>query len=84
MAVQNVVSGYVTVHLLERMERRNNTHRNYLSCVRNLEVMFGRKYLDEITPQMIRAFKEARIELQRRPATINRDYRACGRSLGLL
>ncbi len=45
-----------------KVERRRNTHRAYLSCVRNLEPVFGRKYLDEITPEMIRAFKEAPIE----------------------
>jgi len=56
-----------------KVERRHNTHRAYLSCFRNLEPGFGRKYLDEITPEMIRAFKEARIEQQRSPTTINRD-----------
>jgi integrase len=56
-----------------KVERRSNTHRNYLSCVRNLEPDFGRKYLDEITPEMIRAFKEARLEQKRSPATVNRD-----------
>jgi integrase len=56
-----------------KVERRSNTHRNYLSCVRNVEPAFGRKYLDEITPEMIRSFKEARIEQQLSPATINRD-----------
>jgi hypothetical protein len=45
-----------------KVERRSNTHRNYLSCVRKLEPGFGRKYLDEITAEMIRAFKEARLE----------------------
>jgi site-specific recombinase XerD len=56
-----------------KVERRANTHRAYLSCVRNLEPVFGRKYIDEITPEMIRAFKEARLEQQRSPATMNRD-----------
>src|SRR6266481_5330126 len=32
-----------------KVERRANTHRVYLSCVRNLELVFGREYLDEIT-----------------------------------
>ena len=41
--------------------------------MRNLEPVFGRQYLDEITPEMIRAFKEARLEQQRSPATVNRD-----------
>jgi len=54
-----------------KVERRGKTHRTYLSCVRNLEPIFGRKYLDEITPEMIRAFKETRLEQQRSPATIN-------------
>jgi len=45
-----------------KVERRCNTHRAYLSCVRNLEPAFGSRYLDEITPEMIRSFKEARIE----------------------
>jgi len=35
-----------------KVERRPNTHRAYLSCVRNLEAAFGRKYLDEITPEI--------------------------------
>jgi len=39
-----------------RVERRRNTHRAHLSCVHNLEQVFGRKYLDEITPEMIRGF----------------------------
>lgn len=29
-----------------KVERRSNTHRNYLSCVRNLEPTFGSRYLD--------------------------------------
>ncbi len=33
-----------------------------ISCVRKLEPAFGGKYLDEITPEMIRAFKEARLK----------------------
>src|SRR5260370_42347711 len=56
-----------------KVERRANTHRAYLSCFRDLEPVFGRKYLDEITPEMIRGFKEARLEQQRSPATINHD-----------
>ncbi len=56
-----------------KVERRGNTHRAYLSCVQNLAPVFGGRYLDEITPEMIRAFKEARIEQRRSPATINRD-----------
>ncbi len=47
-----------------KVERRSNTHRNYLSCVRNLEPSFGGKYLDEITPEMIQTFKEVRLENQ--------------------
>ncbi len=66
-----------------KVERRANTHRAYLSCVRNLEPVFGRKYLDEITPEMIRAFKEARLELQRSPATINRDLSCLRQILGI-
>lgn len=66
-----------------QVERRSNTHRNYLSCVRNLEPTFGRKYLDEITPQMIRTFKEARIEQQRSPSTINRDLSCLRQILGI-
>lgn len=66
-----------------KVERRSNTHRNYLSCVRNLEVVFGSKYLDEITPQMIRSFKEARLEQQRSPATINRDLSCLRQILGI-
>jgi hypothetical protein len=65
------------------VERRRNTHRAYLSCVRNLEPIFGRKYLDEITPEMIRAFKEARLEQQRSPATINRDLSCLRQILGI-
>src|SRR5467141_3627428 len=60
-----------------KVEWRANTHRAYLSCVRNLESVFGRKYLDEITLEMIRAFKETPIEQRRSPATINQlGYRA--------
>jgi Phage integrase SAM-like domain len=66
-----------------KVERRSNTHRNYLSCVRNLEPVFGRKYLDEITPEMIRAFKEARLELHRSPATIKRDLSCLRQILGI-
>ena len=66
-----------------KVERRRNTYRNYLSCVRNLEPTFGPKYLDEITPQMIRSFKEARIEQQRSPATINRDLSCLRQILGI-
>src|SRR5229473_1036015 len=66
-----------------RVERRRNTHRAYLSCVRNLEAAFGRKYLNEITPEMIRAFKEARIEKRRSPATINRDLSCLRQILGI-
>ncbi len=66
-----------------KVERRPNTHRAYLSCVRNLEMPFGRKYLDEITPELIRAFKEARIEQQRSPATINRDLSCLRQILGI-
>jgi hypothetical protein len=66
-----------------KVERRSNTHRNYLSCVRNLEPAFGRKYLDEITPEMIRNFKETRIEQQLSPATINRDLSCLRQILGI-
>ena len=66
-----------------KVERRANTHRAYLSCVRNLEAAFGRKYLDEITPEIIRGFKEARIEQQRSPATINRDLSCLRQILGI-
>src|SRR5260370_10252697 len=66
-----------------KLERRANPHRAYLSCVRNLEPVFGRKYLDEITPEMIRAFKEARLEQQRSPATINRDLSCLRQVLGI-
>ena len=66
-----------------KVERRNNTHRNYLGCVRNLEPAFGSKYLDEVTPQMVRAFKEARIEQGRSPATINRDLSCLRQILGI-
>ncbi len=66
-----------------KVERRSNTHRNYLSCVRNLEPAFGRRYLDEITPEMIRSFKETRIEQQLSPATINRDLSCLRQILGI-
>src|SRR5258706_881662 len=66
-----------------KVERRANTHRVYLSCVRNLEPVFGRKYLDEITPEMIRDFKETRLALQRSPATINRDLSCLRQILGI-
>jgi len=66
-----------------KVERRSNTHRNYLSCVRNLEPAFGRKYLDEIMPEMIRAFKEARLEKQLSPATVNRDLSCLRQILGI-
>ncbi len=66
-----------------KVERRANTHRAYLSCVRNLEPVFGRKCLAEITPEMIRAFKEARLEQQRSPATINRDLSCLRQILGI-
>src|SRR6266581_67857 len=66
-----------------KVERRSNTHRNYLSCVRNLETVFGRKYVDEITPEMIRGFKEARLGQQRSPATINRDLSCLRQILGI-
>jgi len=66
-----------------KIERRANTHRAYLSCVRNLEAVFGRKYLDEITPEMIRDFKETRLALQRSPATINRDLSCLRQILGI-
>lgn len=66
-----------------KVERRPNTHRAYSSCVRNLEAVFGRKYLDEITPEMIRGFKEARIEQHRSPATINRDLSCLRQILGI-
>ena len=66
-----------------RIERRRNTYRAYLSCVRNLVQVFGGKYLDEITPEMIRAFKETRIEQQRSPATINRDLSCLRQILGI-
>src|SRR5258708_34799497 len=66
-----------------KVERRRNTHRNYLSCVRNLEPAFGRKYLDEITPEMIRGFKEVRIEQRRSPATINRDLSCLRQIFGI-
>jgi hypothetical protein len=39
-----------------RVERWRNTHRAYLSRVRNSEQVFGRRFLDEITPEMIRGF----------------------------
>src|SRR5467141_723028 len=66
-----------------KVERRANTHRAYLSCVRNLEPVFSRKYLDEITPEMIRAFKEVRLGQQRSPATINRDLSCLRQILGI-
>src|SRR6266851_5777901 len=66
-----------------QVERRSNTHRNYLSCVRNLEPAFGSKYLDEITPEMIRAFKEARLEKQLSPVTVNRDLTCLRQILGI-
>src|SRR5258707_13290339 len=66
-----------------KAERRSNTHRNYLSCVRNLEPAFGSKHLDEITPEMVRTFKEARLEQQRSPATINRDLSCLRQILGI-
>lgn len=66
-----------------KVERRSNTHRNYLSCVRNLEPAFGGKYLEEISPEMIRRFKEARIEQQLSPATINRDLSCLRQILGI-
>ncbi len=66
-----------------KVERRSNTHRNYLSCVRNLEPTFGGEHLDEITPEMIRRFKEARIEQQLSPATINRDLSCLRQILGI-
>src|SRR5258708_3526041 len=66
-----------------KLERRANTHRAYLSCVRNLEAAFGRKYLDEITPELIRTFKEARIEQKRSPATINRDLSCLRQIIGI-
>ncbi len=66
-----------------KVERRGNTHRACSSCVRNLEPVFGRKYLDEITPEMIRGFKEARIEQERSPATVNRDLSCLRQILGI-
>jgi len=48
-----------------------------------LEAVFGRKYLDEITPEMIRDFKETRLALQRSPATINRDLSCLRQILGI-
>src|SRR5260370_5811364 len=66
-----------------KVERRGNTHRAYLSCVQNLEPVFGGRSLDEITPEMIRAFKEARIEQRRSPATINRDLSCLRHLLGI-
>jgi len=66
-----------------KVERRSNTHRNYLSCVRNLEPAFGSKYLDEITPEMIRRFKEARLEKHLSPATVNRDLSCLRQILGV-
>src|SRR5713226_2598559 len=66
-----------------QVERRSNTHRNYASCVRNLEPAFGSKYLDEITPEMIRTFKEVRIGQHRSPATINRDLSCLRQILGI-
>lgn len=38
---------------------------------------------DEISPQMVRAFKEARIEQRRSPATINRDLSCLRQILGI-
>jgi integrase len=66
-----------------KVERRSNTHRNYLSCVRNLEPAFGGKYLDEIMPEMIRAFKESRLEKHLSPATVNRDLSCLRQILGI-
>ena len=66
-----------------KVERRPNTHRAYLSCVGNLERVFGGKYLDEITPEMIQKFKEARLELRRSPATVNRDLSCLRQILGI-
>src|SRR6266404_2455434 len=66
-----------------KVERRKNTHRNYSSCVRNLEPAFGNKYRDEITPEMIRSFKEARIERQLSPSAINRDLSCLRQILGI-
>ena len=51
--------------------------------MRNLEPAFGRKDLDEITPEMIRNLKEARIEQQLSPATINRDLSCLRQILGI-
>jgi site-specific recombinase XerD len=66
-----------------KIERRRNTPRAYLRCIRNLEVAFGRKYLDEITPEMIRGFKQVPIERQRSPATINRDLSCLRQIFGI-
>ncbi len=66
-----------------KVERRSNTHRSYLSCVRNLEPAFGSKYLDEITPEMIWRFKEARLEKHLSPATVNRDLSCLRQILGM-
>lgn len=66
-----------------KVERRSNTYRNYSSCVRNLDPAFGSKYLDEITPQMIRTFKEARLQKQLSPATVNRDLSCLRQILGV-
>src|SRR6267154_564528 len=66
-----------------KVERRSNTHRNYLSCVRNLDPVFGSKYLDEITPEMIRGFKEARLEKRLSPATVTRDLSCLRQILGI-
>ena len=48
-----------------------------------MEQVFGRKYLDAITPEIIRAFKEACIEQQRSPSTINRDLSCLRQFLGI-
>jgi integrase len=63
-----------------KVERRKSTHRGYSISVRNLEPAFGKKHLDEIAPETIRAFKEARMGQNRSPATVNRDL-ACLRRI---
>lgn len=57
-----------------------STHRCYSICVRNLMPWFGPKLLSEIAPDLIREYKESRLNDGRAGSTVNRDL-ACLRRI---
>src|ERR1700738_45668 len=60
-----------------------NTQKRYRSSVRSLEACFGNVKLSEVTADVIENFKEKRLSVGVRTATINRDLAVLHRMMKL-